>query len=185
MSSAVMYGARSGSGNQPKQRRLPEAASKTFLMGVPVQLSAGYLQEWDGTTLTAAIVGISAEPARNRTSAGVPQVFNTPPAPPNQTTAVVIQLPPFDDGRLSLCQTNEDTYFFGQVGSSQTVTQANVGIAYGMTKDSDNHWYVDLTKTTTSGSSSSNQAVVTIVGLDDWDPRGVFFQFLSAAEQQA
>jgi hypothetical protein len=177
--SAVMYGSRSGSGNQPTVRRLAEAASKTFLQGVPVQLVAGYLQEWDGATVAFGIVGISMEAARNRSAAGASQIINTPPAVANEPNAVVIQVPPFDDGKLNIYQSENDTYFFGQVGVA-TAAQAMVGVQYGLTKDTDNHWYVDTSKTTVG-----TNTVVTIVGLDDWDPRGVYYQFTTGAQQQA
>lgn len=176
--SAPMYGSRSGNGAQPVERRLAEAATRTFLQGVPVQLVAGFLNEWDGTTVAGGIVGISNEPARNRTTSGVPQIILTPPGVQNEPNAVVIQVPPFDDGRLNVYQSINDTYFFGQ--ASNTVTEANVGIAYGLTKDTDLHWYVDLAKVTVG-----TNTVVTIVDIDQWDPRGVYFQFQYAAQQQA
>jgi hypothetical protein len=45
-----------------------------------------------------------------------------------------------------------------------------------LTKDTNNYWYVDFTNTTTP--------VVVVTGLDDYDPRGVYFQILQSAAQQ-
>ena len=182
MASAVIYGSRSGSGNQPVQRRLLEAASQTFLQGTPVMLVGGYLQAWDGATITNGIVGISAEAARNRTTAGVAQVINPASiAVTNQPNSVNITLPPFDDGRLNVYQSINDTYFFAQVGPSQSAAQTLVGQQYGLTKDSDGHWYVDTTKST-----PGTNTVVQVVDLDTVDTaRGVYFQFLNSALQQA
>jgi hypothetical protein len=176
--SVPIYGSRSGVGAQPEQRRLAEAATQTFLQGTPVEVVGGYLQAWDETAFYGAIAGISSEPGRNRSSAGVPQL-TTAPGVQNEPNAVVIQIPPFDDGKLNIYTADTDTYFFGEANT--TAAQANVGNAYGLTKDTNGYWYVDFTKTTTSGAEGSNQAVVRVTGLDDWDPRGVYFQFLTAA----
>jgi hypothetical protein len=178
MASAIIYGSRSQSGTQPAQRRISEKAAQTWLMGVPVNVdSTGNLIEWDGTTVAAAIAGVSAEQARNRTTAGTPQVIPaTNFVPANQPNAVNITLPPFDDGKLNIYISNQDTIFFGQVGPSQLASAVVVGKAYGMTKDSDNHWYVDTTKVT-----SGTNTVVIVVGIDDYDPRGVYFKFQAAA----
>jgi len=179
--SVPIYGSRSGVGAQPEQRRLAEAATQTFLQGTPVEVVGGYLQAWDETAFYGAIAGISSEPGRNRSSAGVPQL-TTAPRVQNEPNAVVIQIPPFDDGKLNIYTADTDTYFFGEANT--TAAQANVGNAYGLTKDTNGYWYVDFTKTTTSGPDGLNQAVVMVTGLDYWDPRGVYFQFLTAAIQQ-
>lgn len=178
MASAIMYGSRSQSGSQPGMRRIAEKASQTFLMGVPVNVdNTGNLIEWDGATIAAAIAGISAEPARNRTTSGTPQVvspLNFGVA--NQANAVNITLPPFDDGRLNLYIADQDTIFYGQVGPAQLASSVVVGKQYGMTKDSDGHWYVDTAKVT-----GGTNTVCVVVGIDDFDTRGVFFKFLPAA----
>lgn len=181
MASAVIYATKSANGSQPSARRISEAATQTFLQGVPVTVSAGYVQEWNGTSMTGAIAGISNEPAKNRTTAGQPQVVNPASiAVQNQPNAVNISVPPYDDGRIGFYQSTQDTYFWGQVGPAQgPVSQANVGVQYGMTKDSDGHWYVDTSKTTVG-----TNTVLIVTGIDPYDSRGVFFQFLAAAQQQ-
>lgn len=178
MASAIIYGSRSQSGNQPGMRRISEKAAQTWLMGVPVEVdTTGNLIEWDGTTVAALIAGISAEQARNRTTSGTPQVIPaTTFTPANQPNAVNITLPPFDDGKLNIYIADQDTIFYGQVGPASLATSVVVGKAYGMTKDSDGHWYVDLAKVT-----SGTNTVVIAVGIDDFDPRGVYFKFQAAA----
>ena len=172
--SIPIYGSRSAQGQQPEVRRLAEGASKTFLTGTPVQLTSGYLAAWDGTTVALGICGFSMEPGKNRTSNGVAQIITTPPAVPNEANAVTIQIPPFDDGKMNIYVANNQTYFYGEANT--TATQANIGVAYGLTKDTNGYWYVDFTNTTTPS--------VVVTGLDDWDTRGVFFQVLASAIQQ-
>jgi hypothetical protein len=86
---------------------------------------------------------------------------------------------PLNDGRIGFEVANNDNVFRGQVGPSQTASQANVGLKYGMTKDSDGQWYVDLTDT--------SDIVCQIVKLDPQDPsssqRGVYFTILPLAQQ--
>jgi hypothetical protein len=149
-------------------------------MGVPTKLDAtGNLVEWDGAIITGAIVGISQEPARNRTTSGIPQLVNPLTiSVANQPNSVIIALPPFDDGKLGIYNNINDTYFWGQVGPSQLAANAVLGSQYGMTKDSDGHWYVDLTKAT-----PGTNTVLTVTQVDDFDPRGVFFQFLGSSVQ--
>ncbi len=182
MASAIIYGSRSSSGTQPAVRRIPEKASQTFLMGVPVTVdSTGNLIEWDGTTVAAGIFGISQEPARNRTTAGTPQLISPLGFEvPNQPNAKIIALPPFDDGKLSTYLANTDTIFWGQVGPAQLSSSVVLYKQYGMTKDTDNHWYVDLAKVT-----AGTNTVVEVVAIDPYDPRGVFFKIIAAAQQAA
>src|SRR5690349_17419761 len=92
----------SSQGNTPALTRVPEAATQTFKLGVPLRLVAGYLQE---CTFVASdtVYGVSSEQAKNYTNAGgnvtqgLPPILppsidlNEPAAgpPPNQTNAVV------------------------------------------------------------------------------------------------
>ena len=71
----------------------------------------------------------------------------------------------------------DDTVFYGQVGPAQTPVASDVGKQYGMTIDTDGHWFIDRTKVGAA-------AVVVIVKLDDNDTtRGVHFQFLRTVQQ--
>jgi hypothetical protein len=178
MATALIQERGTVSGNQPRMQRLIEDASQTFLSGTPLQINTanGALKAWDGTTVAAGIAGIGKEFGANLTTAGVAQQ-QTFQQVQNEPNAANFSRPYFNDGKTGIVVANLDTVFYGQVGPSQTTAASDVGISYGLTKDSDNHWYVDKTKT---GSS----AVVKVIGLDQWDTaRGVQFQFLAAAMQ--
>jgi hypothetical protein len=179
----------------------PEAAGQTFLSGVPVQLNgAGYVQQWDGATVTAGILGVSESFGLNLGSAGagapVPPfggitgniAIQTWGSVPNQPLGVNIALgTPVSDGRTLYMDPNQDDIFqalydnsTGTVAANWTPTQANIGLTYGLTKDANGYWYVD-------GGKTGASAVVQIIGL----PYGsylnapVIFVFLTAAIQVA
>jgi hypothetical protein len=188
LASIEIHSVETVSGNQPRVRRIIEEASQTFLPGTPVEIASdGGVEEWDGSTLADKIAGFSLEAGQDLASLGVqPSAAVVGPQPltfgsvPNETSAENIGRPAFSDGRNGFEVATQDTVFRGQVGPSQSVTAANVGIQYGLTKDSDGHWYVDTSKTTTN-------AVVEVVKLDPWDQsttrRGVWFVVLPAAAQ--
>jgi hypothetical protein len=164
------------SGNQFRMQRISEAAAQTFLTGTPLQLTAGFLAAWNGTTTTDGIAGVSAEFGANLAVAGVPQqqTFGTVPFQP---AAGNFSRPYFNDGKTGVYVATADTVFFGQVGPTQTTAQSDIGVNYGMTIDTDGHWFIDKTKTGAA-------AVVQITGLDDFDTtRGVRFVFLVTAAQ--
>ena len=181
---AIIYAARTTDGQQPAVRRMAEAASQTFLMGTPVEyLSASSgVAAWDGTTYTGLILGFCMEPASNLTTAGVAKTL-TYGSVPNQSSAVKIPRgAPLNDGRINVLLAKGETIFYGLF--STTAAATDIGVSYGLTKDSDNLWYVDKAKTTTSGGGSTNQAVVRIVALDPNNTKGVFFKVLAAASQE-
>lgn len=170
------------SGNQPRMRRIIEDALETFLLGTPVEIrdSNGSVEAWDGATIALGIAGFSAEPASNLATAGVP-VTLTFGSVQNQASAVNIPRgAPLNDGRVGFYVANDDTIFRGRVSSAQSVTQADVGNSYGLTKGTDNYWYVDTAKT-------AGNACVRIVKLDPNDQgssiRGVYFVVLPASQQ--
>lgn len=180
MASVAMYGSQSSSGQQPTQRRIAEKSAQTFLLGVPVSVDGlGFLVEWDGATITGGIAGISTEPARNRTTSGTPQLISPLGfAIQGQPNSKIIAVPPFDDGKLNIYQANNDTTFYGEVGPSQLSTSVVIGTQYGLTKDTDNNWYVDILKVTPGVDTT-----VVAVGIDQFDTRGIFFKILPAAQQ--
>ncbi len=98
---------------------------------------------------------------------------------PFESAAKNITRPLFLDGRIGVEVANTDTIFQGQVGPAQTALATDVGVTYNLTKDADNHWYVDKTNTT--------NLVATIVKLDPGDqsatPRGVYFIVTDAFQQ--
>jgi hypothetical protein len=189
------------SGNTPKTMAVNEKAGQTFLAGVPVMNNAGVLQEWDGATVAAGILGVSLEDAKNLATdgAGAPGAFGSvgfPGASPTwgrvqgQPAAVNFGAgDPMTDGRTDLEIANEDTIFLAQVDNSAfavaadaTVVQADLFKYYGMTKDATGHWYVDRAKAT-----KGTNTVCQIVGF--WPSDGLILngrvqiKFQSAAQQ--
>jgi hypothetical protein len=95
----------------------------------------------------------------------------------NESAASNLSRPYFNDGKTGAVLAIPDNVFYGQVGPAQTTAASDVGKQYGMTKDADNHWYVDKGKTGVS-------AVCVITALDTYDTsRGVLFTFLPAVGQ--
>ena len=188
-------------GTTPYTSSQPEAAGQTFLSGSPVQLNgSGFVQAWDGATVTAGILGVSESFGSNLGSAGL----GAPVAPFGgvtgniaiQTWGSVVNQPlgvnialgtPVTDGRTLYMEPNQDNIFqalydnsTGTVTANWTTTQATVGAILGLTKDANGYWYVD-------GGKTGASAVVQVVGL----PMGpglnslVNFVFLNAAIQVA
>lgn len=184
MASSEIHSIQTISGNQPRIRRIIEEAGQTFLSGTPVNVASGDggLQAWAGAATANTLAGFSKEAANNLAALGVVPTAAVNPSPqpasgsvPNEPSALNITRPFFRDGRIGFEAAAQDTVFAGQVGPSQTALATDVGVQYGMTKDADNHWFVDKTKTGAS-------AVVEIVKLDPADqsatPRGVYFVVL-------
>jgi hypothetical protein len=180
VASIEMHSIQTVSGNQPRMRRLAEAAGNTYLAGTPLALNAsGFVIPWAGAIVTnqiGAIIGTSKEFGANLASAGVAQQ-QTFGSVPNEPSAVNISRPYFNDGLTGVETADSDTIFLGQVSPAQTALQSDIGVQYGMTKDADNHWFVDKAKTTVG----TNTCVI-IVKLDPNDqsatPRGVYFRFV-------
>ena len=189
MASAIIFATRSTTEDQPNMRRLVEKAAQTFLLGVPVMVEAasGGVIEWDGTTVATGIAGFSKEAASQLITTGVPKTL-TYGTVPNQSLAVNIPAgAPINDGRIGVETAIGSSIFHGQVGPSQTTAVTDVGKQYGMTKDTDGHWFVDKTKSTVG-----TNTVVTVVKVDNQspiigavpaDPRGVQFVVTSGAAQ--
>jgi hypothetical protein len=175
-----------------------EKASQTFIAGSPVQLNAGFVQAWDGTTVAAGIYGVAEEDAHNLASNGLgaPTPFGIVGFPgtgttfgkvPNQASAVNIpEGAPASLGYIDVAEANFDTIFTAQTdnngGTATTPTQANVGTQYGLTVDASGYWYVDFAKTTVG-----TNTVVVMTGLHPIDGSianaRILFQFTKAAMQ--
>lgn len=190
------------SGNSPLMTgEIGEAASQTYLDGVPVQINgSGYIQEWDGTTVSLGIAGVATAPGNNLGSAGkgaptqpfgsVGQGANlTFGSVPNQSSAVNIPTgAPLVDGRVNMyLPAPGETWFEAQIDNSAAGAYATAliqqGTEYGLTKDATGHWYVDLNKTTVG-----TNTVVLVRQLNPLDPVGtnggrVWFVFLVGAAQ--
>ena len=187
------------SGNSPlSSGQYGEAASQTFIDGTPVELNgSGYIAAWDGTTITAGILGICPGVANNLSSnaKGAPaQPYGsvglgaglTFGSVPNQPSAVNIPRgAPLVDGRQVVELAVPDTWFEAQIDNASSGTAVTavtlVGVNYGLTKDSTGHWYVDLNKTGVN-------AVLVIKQLNPVDPLGtsfgrVWFSFLETSSQ--
>lgn len=198
MASAEIHSIQTVSGQQPRIRRLIEEAGQVFLSGTPLQIAAdGGAKAWDGATLANAIAGFSKEPASNlaalattplTTTIGIggpagaqgAKVLSFGAVPFEPSAVNIPRGAPFNDGRVGFETASIDTVFYGQVGPAQTTVASDVGKQYGLTIDTDNHWFVDKTKV-------GANAVVQIVKLDPNDlsttPRGVYFIVLAAAAQ--
>lgn len=187
---------RTVSGNSPQIIGYSEKAGQTFKQGTPVQLTSGVALVWDGTTVAAGILGIACNAGSNLATdgKGAPGPFG-PVGPPGavlyqqnvQNQSAAFNIPhgsPAVDGRQLVEIANDDTIFEAMVdnntGASYTLAAANIGVAYGLTVDTNGFWYVDLAKTTTS-------ACVVILQANPNDGfianARVFIQFISAARQ--
>ena len=187
----------------PLTNALPEKAGQTFKFGTPVQDNAGYVQAWDGTTVTAGILGIAESFGLNLGSNGLgapgmpfgpigaPGAIQTYGFVFNETSAVNIALgTPISDGRTLYVEANMDNVFeaifdnaAGSVAADYTPTQAMINTSsgqFGLTVDTNGFWYVDKNKTGAS-------AVLQIVGVNPIDGfivnARVRFKFLPAAVQ--
>jgi hypothetical protein len=179
-------------------RRIIEEAGQTAPYGTPVTISAtdGGLQAWGGVTVVDNIAGFLAEgngfSNLGTTGAGAPSGFSGVTGPgsvvgnyaanANQPLAVITpSLVPINDGRAGYYVASPTTVFvgkYGTTGSATATTNQIVGTLAGLTKDTNNYWYVDSAKTNT----------VEIVGLDPRDAVGtvggrVFFTVLASAQQ--
>lgn len=159
------------SGNTDQTESQPERAGQTFAQGVPLIYSTtgghvGYVAEWDYTTYTGTIIGVSLQAGQNLSAAqegtinpalpfggvGSPGATQTFGSVPNQPLAFNIAGgAPMSDGRTLFTTANKDTLFLVQVDASSgvvfTATQANIGLQYGMTSDGAGlSCYLDLAK---------------------------------------
>ena len=169
---------RTTTANQPPVRRLAEDAIQTFLAGTPVKVytTTGGVIAWPGdggSAVTDAIAGFSQEDASYLTTLGVPKTLSFGTVP-NQPAAVNIPRgAPLNDGKVGVELASEEVVFHGQVGTTAVAT--DIGKSYGLTIDTDLHWYVDKAKGT--------YVAVRIVGIDPNDSRGVYFVVLPASRQ--
>jgi hypothetical protein len=170
------------SGNAEDQQSYLEHVGETFLGGTPVELSSGLVIPWDGSTITGAILGITALAGQNLGGASnttAPPTFGSigfpggsptiPPHPPNQLNAVNLgDGTPFITGQTLVSKAVPDSIFRFQVdnssGSTYNATTALIGTQLGLTVDANGSWYADLGKST-----PGNNTVLLVVGLDPLD----------------
>src|ERR1700690_3872164 len=127
-------------GLTPFTQSQPEKAGQTFKIGIPVQLNAGYVQQWDGATLTAGILGFSLTYGLNLATSG----FGAPGAfgqigPPGaiQTYGSVVFQPaayniavgtPISDGRTLYEEAVGSSIFEATFDNSTSTVAANYTI---------------------------------------------------------
>lgn len=181
MASIEIHSVQTVSGNQPRMRRMAEKAGQTYLAGTPVFIDAtGFVLAVVSPATTAVpFAGFSKDFGANLAASGVAQQ-QTFGSVPNQAAAVNISRPYFNDGNTGFEMCEQDTVFLGQVGPAQTALITDIGTTVGLTKDADNHWFLDKT-------AAGANKVATIVKLDPNDqsatPRGVYFVIVPAAFQ--
>lgn len=146
----------------PLMDRGPEAASKTFKIGVPLSLVSGYLQETDFATDTI-VHSFSSEQAHNLTAAGTAQDASEG-TPINQPNAKITPVGAWiRDGLVGYYAADGKSTFLISLKDGQTFSQALVtsGALYGLTKDGTTGlWYLD-----TADTAGAN-AVLRVVGPD-------------------
>ena len=153
----------------PEIRRLPETASETELRGSPVIVTSGnYLVSPAITGTGTLLAGFTHEPFHNLATADTPKHLSAG-TPINQTNATIIPVgAPLSDGKIGVLIANANTIFAGAFGTTDTATlpaASDVGVIYGLTKDTGNsYWYVDKGKTSTGAG-----AIVTVTGIHEQD----------------
>jgi len=195
-------------GLTPFTNSQPEQSGQTYKIGTPLQLNAGFIRAWDGTTLTNSIAGFALNYSQNlgTSGAGAPGAFSQigPPGAIQTYGSVVFQPAavniavgaPIADGR-ALFESSVDNNIFeatydnstGTVAANWTPTQAQIGTQFGLTIDANGQWYVDGGKAT-----AGTNTVVVMVGINPIDQvpgaagtyiinARVRFQVLQAARQ--
>jgi len=174
------------SGNQEQIFNYLQGSGQTYTAGSPVMESSGAMVVWSGTVGNATtgpsnlITGIAPVQGYNYASAGLgasslygsvgfPGAPSTFGSVPNQPSAVnIFHGAPYADGLTLVQLAVTDTIFEAQVdassGSTFNATTAIIGTQLGLTKDSNNFWYVDLAKAT-----AGTNTVLTIVSLNPQD----------------
>src|SRR5258708_15945782 len=109
MATSLISSIQTISGNQPRIRDIPEAATQTFIAGTPVALNAsGDVIAWAGTIVTnllGAVIGITKNDGKNLSVAGTAKQL-TQGTVPNQSASVNIQRPYFHPAQPTLLQTS-------------------------------------------------------------------------------
>ncbi len=184
MASAKIRVVRTTTDNQEVVRRINEDAGETFESGTPVALDgSGRVIAWDGSTesgLVGSPIGVASEAGNNLTTAAIPEQLGFGSVPYQSAAVNIPRGAPPNDGRMGVFLARIETEFFAQINpTGQSLLESDVGTKYGMTIDSDGHWYIDKAKVT--------PATNTVVKITKRDPlednladnvrRGAYFQF--------
>lgn len=149
-------------GGTASTRHYVVKSGEDFVQGAPLTINAGEVDELDTNDVTL-IVGVAG--AADGSAFGYDAGDS-----PTTVTGRSNTVPVFVAGR--------DVVFYGQLsnGTTALVTPdaANVGVAYGVIKQSDGRWTVDEADTT--------NLVVTVIGFDTTldAPGRVYFKFLQS-----
>lgn len=153
----------------PLMKNPPEAATQTFVLGVPLVITAGAAQEcaFGGAEI---VYGVSAEAGHNLTVAGTPEELSIG-TPPNMPLGRITPIgAPVKNGTVICYAANGLNEFSVSLFLGQVYTPAMIGVNYGLTKDGvTGFWYLDNTdvagdnvvaKCTGVDSSSPNSATL-------------------------
>lgn len=121
---------------------IPEAATQTFKQGAVIVTSAGYAQE--AGVDPSAIVGVAAMPGSNLDTAGVAK---------GAYDGACRMIPALPHSQFEFTLDSA-------AGTPYASLATDMGAAYGLTKDANGLWYVDVDKT-------GGQAAVNVVGFRD------------------
>jgi hypothetical protein len=134
-------------GGMPEIMRLAENNNSVALEGVPIAITSGYVDESatiDGNN--NLFLGFSTEYGKNRATDGTAEVAHYGSVR-NQANAVNIAVgTPMDDGNMGVILAGPTVRFMGALETNNNVAQAQVGATAGLTKDSNNYWYIDPAK---------------------------------------
>jgi len=149
-------------GGSTSTRHYVVKSGEDFVQGAPLTINAGEVDELDTDDVTL-IVGVAG--AADLSAFGYDAGDS-----PITVTGRENTVPVFVAGR--------DVVFYGQLSNGTTALvapdAANVGVAYGVVKQSDGRWTVDEADTTND--------VVTVIGFDTSldAPGRVYFKFLQS-----
>jgi hypothetical protein len=134
-------------GGFPEIRRIPEAKNCVALEGTPIAVSSGYANASatiDGNN--NLFTGFSLEYGKNRAANGTEETL-TFGSVRNQNNAVLIPVgAPMDDGKIGVVVPGPEARFQGALTTSNNSTNNMIGNVMGLTKDSNNYWYIDPAK---------------------------------------
>ena len=168
----------------PRMERIDEAATQTALIGVPSQLSGGYVQECatiDDAPPADMILGFSTEFFHNLADAGV-GVPLTYGAVQNQADAVLIPVgAPIADGKMGVLIAESWVEFVGGAEPGTSFDQTDIGSIAGLTKSSNGFWAVDPSKAAEGDGACIK--ITTLVDPAGTDGGRVAFQVLSDRQQ--
>ncbi len=176
--------------NQAPIRRLQEAATQTFKRGAILALDgSGNVIVWGGSTrsgLVGSPIGVAFETGASIVTPGTAVTASFGEVPYMSSGKNIARGTPPNDARTGIFLARPETIFKGQINpTGQSLLLTDVGTQYGLTVDSDGHWYVDKTKTNTS-----TETVVVITqrdpledGLANASRRSCYFQFVQSNVQ--